>query len=133
MIPRKYRLKKDRDFDILFEKGEYVSSELTGVKFLSIEQADIGEYSDTDLKIAFVVSTKVSKKAVERNRKKRQMREVLKKFLDQNKIKKGYILAIIARKKILDKDYKDIKLDIEQNLIKAGLLNENSQKNNTNT
>lgn len=133
MIPRRYRLKKDRDFDILFEKGEYVSRELTGVKFLNIEQADIVEYSDTDLKVAFVVSTKVSKKAVERNRKKRQMREVLKNFLDQNKIKKGYIFAVIARKKILDKDYKDIKLDIEQNLIKAGLLNENSQKNNTNT
>lgn len=126
MIPKKYRLKQDKDFDILFEKGKYISGKFTGLKYLKISSAEVDRYDKNDLKIAFIVSTKVSKKAVERNRKKRQMRESVKELLDQEKIKKGYLLAIIAKKEILDRKFSEIKLGIEDNFKQADLIYEDS-------
>ncbi len=73
-LNKKNRLKKKRDLESVFKKGKAVKG-----SFLSIK------YKKTEIGIprfGFIVSTKVSKKAVERNRIKRILSETAWKAVD---------------------------------------------------
>lgn len=65
--------------------------------------------SGSDVKI--IVSLKVSKKAVVRNKIRRRIREILK-----PKDLSGYDLVVITNKDILDKDFQEIKKMIDARL-----------------
>lgn len=123
MLPGKYRLKKGRNFELLFDNGRYIKKEGLSLKYCSVEE--VGEIKDrfgcNELKVGFVVGTKVSKKATVRNKKKRQMREVVRELIKQNKIKNGNIMVFVASKETVDSSYKDIKKDVEFLLKKADL------------
>ena len=72
-------------------------------------------------KVGFVVSKKVHKRAVKRNRLKRLMRESYRLLLKENKLgnsQKYLSLIFVASSKALDKDFKSIKLNIEKMLEK---------------
>ena len=75
-----------------------------------------------DLKIGFVVGLKVSKSAVKRNRLKRQMREVVRLLLQENKIRRGSMMLFIAKKEMLQKEYQEIEKNIIQALLNARVL-----------
>ena len=124
MLKPKNRLRKMKDFDILFKEGKFVGGQLFTLKIWKIEPDKYSrrKYEDGELRIGFVVGLKVSKKAVQRNRIKRQMREIVRLLLKENKIKKGYHMAIIAKPEILESDYKVIETDINNVLAKAGVL-----------
>ncbi len=124
MIPRKYRLKKMKDFEILFKEGRFVGADLVTAKVWKIdsEKYPRRKYSVEDLKIGFVVGLKVSKSAVKRNRLKRQMREVVRLLLKEEKIKKGFMVAVIAKKEMIGKEYEDIEKNILHVLKRAKLL-----------
>jgi len=124
MLPRENRLKHDRDFKTIFTNGRFVSGSLVNGQIWKIdpEKYSRRKYSSEDLKIGFVVSKKLSKSAVIRNRIKRQMREVVRLFIQKNRLKTGYFLLISAKKEILDKEYKEIEKSIEQLLKRVGLL-----------
>ena len=62
-LPQKNRLKKKRDFDAVFKKGKAVNGIFLFVKFRKSESG-ISRFG-------FVVSSKVAKKAVTRNRIRR--------------------------------------------------------------
>ena len=70
MLPRENRLKLDRDFKILFTEGKFVSGSLMNAKIWKInpEKYPKRNYSLEDLKIGVVVSKKLSKSAVIRNK-----------------------------------------------------------------
>jgi len=70
-LPTKYRLIKDKDFDRVFKEGKTVKSSFLFIKFLN----------SSSLKVGIAVSSKVYKKANERNRVKRIISEELKKIL----------------------------------------------------
>jgi ribonuclease P protein component len=94
MLPKEFRLHKDKDIKRLAKIGQTF--------FLPEFIVKYQKQSNQDLKIGFVVSTKVDKRAVVRNKLKRQMREAMHNKLKD--IKKGYFLLIIAKKKALDLD-----------------------------
>lgn len=124
MIPRQYRLKHMKDFDILFKEGHFVNGDLVTLKIwkLDLDKYPKRNYSSDDLKIGFVVGKKVSKSAVKRNRIKRQMREVARLMLKEDKLKSSFTLALIAKPLILGKKYEEIRSDIENVLKKSGAL-----------
>lgn len=124
MIPKEYRLKSMKDFEILFKEGWFVSGELFTAKVWMIDREVYPKrkYEVEDLKIGFVVGLKVSKSAVKRNRLKRQMREVVRLAIQNKKIKKGFMVAIIAKPNALGKEYEEIEKDIVNVLGKARLL-----------
>ena len=63
MLPRENRLKRDKDFQTLFKSGQGVYGSICGAKW---------QKNKLNLaRIAVVVGTKVSKKAVVRNRLRR--------------------------------------------------------------
>jgi ribonuclease P protein component len=124
MLPKQYRLKHMKDFEILFKEGWFFGGELVTAKVWRVvpEKYPRRDYTQNDLKIGFVVGKKVSKSAVKRNRIKRKMREVVRLLLKEKKIKSGYMIAIVAKPLILAKKYEEIEKDITLVLRRAGVL-----------
>ncbi len=114
MIQKKHRLKKERNFDILFKEGEYISGEGIDIKYWQIDTEQYPDrFNQKELKIGFVVSTDISNKAIVRNKKKRQMREATRKLLKNEEFKQGYLIALIANKDILSMEFEEIYSSIE--------------------
>lgn len=112
MLPKQNRLKKYKDFQKLFKKGKSLKEDFIAIKF---------NHNNLPLsRFAIIVSTKVSKKAVKRNRIKRQIREIVRLLLKEEKIKPGFDAAIIPDSKILGKEYKEIEKKIKLCLEKIG-------------
>jgi len=124
MLPSLYRLTRMKDFEILFKQGRFVGTELLTLKIWRIEpnQYPRRKYHRDDLKIGFVVSTKIEKRAVGRNRLKRQMREVVRLLLKEKKIKAGYMMAFLTKKEMIGKTYQEIEKEIIFVLRKAKVL-----------
>ena len=87
-LNKKNRLKKKKDFEAVFKKGKAVRSVFLFVRYLG---NNLGFP-----RIAFVVSSKVSKKAVVRNRFRRIIAEAVSKNLKD--IQSADIIVIADRK-----------------------------------
>lgn len=111
MLAKQYRLKKNKDFELTFKKGEALDGRFLFLK-LRINNLEISRFG-------FVIGKKVSKKSTVRNKIKRRLRESIKKRLDD--IKPGFDVIIVAKEEIVDKDYHDIGMEVEKLLKKAGL------------
>ena len=96
-------LKKKKDFDRAY-KGKTIAGKLI---FLKVYKNNLNVS-----RFGFVVSSKISKKAIIRNRIKRRLREVIKNFKP-----KGFDIIITVKSEIVDKTYQEIKSDFE-NVIK---------------
>ncbi|MFW6130438.1 MAG: ribonuclease P protein component [Atribacterota bacterium] len=107
MLPRKNRLKKNNDFRSVFKNGNTVNGELF---FLKLKRNNLGIN-----RFGFVIGTQISKKATVRNKIKRRLTEAIKQNLD--KVKSGFDIIIIAKPKVIDKNYSEIKQRID-NLFK---------------
>ncbi len=112
MLPKENRLTKSRDFDAVYKKGRFFGTKFFGLKYM--------ENGLAATRAGFVVSTKISKSAVKRNRLKRQMREVFRLNLD--KIKPGMDISIITKPGAAGMEYNDIERDLLFALKKAGLF-----------
>ena len=124
MLPPKYRLRKMKDWGILFKEGRFVGGQFLTVKLWRIEPEKYPkrDYSTNSLKIGFAVGLKISKSAVKRNKIKRQLREVVRLLLKENKLKEGYFVGVLAKPAILGKDYQEIEEDLEKVLFGARIL-----------
>jgi ribonuclease P protein component len=105
-------LSKKKDFESIFKNGVFFSG--PGMS-LRAKKNDLA-YS----RFAVVTSLKVSKKAVERNRLRRQITEVLRKRFDR--IGKGFDAVFIVKKDLLEKKYGQIETEVEKILKKARIL-----------
>lgn len=123
MLQRQNRLKKKVDFDTVYERGRFVRGTYITMKVWHVVP-DIypkRAYSKCDLKIAFVVSKKVHKSAVKRNRVKRQMREAVRLLVKEGKLRKGNMVILMASPEIIDVSYELIAEDI-QKVFKGGKI-----------
>ena len=120
MLPKENRLSKIRDFNLLFKHGVYVSGQFLDLKLLKLNK--IMDYLPKkedpvlfihQLLIGISVGIKISKKAVLRNKIKRQIREVLRLALQKNEIMPGYYLLFIAKKDIVGKKYSEIEKGVK--------------------
>lgn len=99
MLPKINRLTKNKEFDNVFKRGRSSFDKITGVKFVA---NNLGIN-----RIGILVSFKVSKKAVERNKIKRRIREIVRAELKN--LKNGLDIVIIALPDIKNKTFKEIK------------------------
>ena len=96
MLQRKHRLTKSKDIQNTSARGRSFFSPNFVVKFKALETGPS--------RIAVVVSNYVSKKAVERNRIKRLIRESVRINLD--KLKTGdYVIIVRPKAKIADETF----------------------------
>lgn len=112
MLPAEYRLKLERDIKTLMACGKSVFGLLVGMKFRK-NALHVSRF-------AIVAGVKVSKKAVERNRLKRQMRAIVEEVLPG--IAPGFDVILFAKKEALGKSFDELRAQILQSLKKARLL-----------
>ncbi len=112
MLPKKYRLKKRKEIEFVFKKGETVQDTFLKVK--------VAKRKDDCLKVAFIAPVGVFKKAVSRNKVKRLMSEAFKPHLEN--IPKGISIIFIAKEKILKKSVFELEKIIERNISKFNVL-----------
>lgn len=112
MLDKKHRLRLEKDIKTLFTKGKGVFGICVGIKY---KKNNLDES-----RFAVVVGTKVSKKAVERNKLKRQIRAIIRNNIDG--FVSGYDIVFIGKKESLNKDTKELEKQILNVLKKTDLL-----------
>ena len=113
MLPKQHRLTKRKDFEKIWKKGKSFFLKELGFKILknNLDHSKFG----------FIVSTKIAKKAVIRNKIKRRLREIIHKRLSQ--IKSSFDCIIVTRPGIEKLNYQEMEEKMEGILRKTGLIN----------
>jgi ribonuclease P protein component len=111
MIPKENRLRTKADFAHLFKKGQIFHSK--GIS------AKVGQNKLGLTRLGFVISTKVHKKAVRRNKVRRRLRTIFGRRLEV--LKPGLDIAILARKEVLEMGFKELEAAAERLIQKAEL------------
>jgi len=112
MLDKKFRLRKQKDFEKMFTDGTYFSEHFVSLKVLK-----------NDLivsRFGFIVSNKVSKSAALRNRAKRRLRECIR--IVQDRVKGGFDCLFISKKGIVERGFAEISADVEKLLKRSGIL-----------
>jgi ribonuclease P protein component len=111
MLPRKARLRKREDFNLVYKKGKLFSVKILKLFILS---------KDESLqRCGFSISKKISKKAVVRNKIKRRLSHAFREEYIQ--LKDNIDLVFVAKPEIVDQDFKYIKKSVKSLLEKAKL------------
>ncbi|MFA5936087.1 MAG: ribonuclease P protein component [Patescibacteria group bacterium] len=104
MLEKTHRLTQKRHFEKLANQGRSVFGPFVTMRVRSV--ADAGP------RIAFITSTKVFKRAVDRNRVKRRLRAILRMFLPT--IPKALHLLFVVKPEALKANTADLKMEIER-------------------
>lgn len=111
-LPKQNRLKKRKDFEEVFKKGKTLHGDFLFIKY---------NYGTTNIsRFGIVVSAKVAKKAVLRNRIRRILSETIRGQL-KTKQQKFYDVVIFI-KKTIPEDLNSVKNDLLTTLRKAKII-----------
>ena len=103
MLPKDYRLKKRSAFSATYRTGKSLHKDGITV-FIGKEKTN-----DSPARIGFVVSKKIHKRAVKRNRIKRLMRESYRLLIKEGSVSEKYLsLIFVASSKLLGKNFKEV-------------------------
>jgi ribonuclease P protein component len=116
MLPKANRLTKKKDFERVFRRGKRLKDKFLTIKILG-NNLNVSRFG-------FIVSKKISKKAVLRNKIKRRLRESVLPKLSQ--IRQGVDVAVIAGPGIGEKNFGEIEEISNKILEKAGILRNRS-------
>lgn len=112
MFKKESRLSKNNDFDKVFKEGKGVFSGFLGIKIIK----NCFKYN----RFGVLVGTKVSKKAVDRNKIKRRIRESIKKI--ESDLLVGYDIVITTSPGILNKEFSEIDSFLKKGLKRLKLF-----------
>jgi len=112
MLKKVNRILKKKEFDNVFQNGKSAYFKILGIKAV--------KNGKPESRFGVIISTKVSKKATNRNRIKRQIREIIRKNLD--KIEKGYDFIIIVLPQIKEADFTLIKEILISTMLRLRLI-----------
>jgi len=112
MLPKKNRIKKEKDFETVFKNSKSLRNDLIVFKITN-NKAETNRFG-------FVVSKKISKSAVVRNRVKRRLAEAIRSMIGG--MKKGVDLVLIALPGIEKENFSEVKKAVEEALTKAKLV-----------
>ncbi len=104
MFPKKQRITKKSDFDLIYKKGSTCYSSFLMAKHLK------NDYNFQ--RFAVIVSTKISNKATVRNLLKRRLRELLKEFKSNLPTKSD--IVIYTKKGVQDLSFQELKKEFQK-------------------
>jgi len=112
MLAKINRLKKRKDFELIFKKGKKFKEDFLVLKIIknNLNQSRFG----------FIVGKKISKKATLRNKIKRRLRGLVR--IKLGKIKKGFDVILIAKEGLENKDFWEIEEIINKLFNKAKII-----------
>ncbi|MEN9226425.1 MAG: ribonuclease P protein component [Thermostichus sp. HHBFW_bins_43] len=113
MLPARHRLRDRRAFQALYQEGQRRSSSSLTVLFRPGEPGIPSQ-------VGLVISRKVSKSAVRRNRLRRRLREILRPLCPR--LKTGYRLLLIPKASLLTYSWQELSAEVHRLLQKADLL-----------
>lgn len=111
MLARKARLRKNREFDLVYKTGKSYSDKKLKLYILP--------NSLPEQRCGFSISKKVSKKAVERNKLKRRLSFIFRK--ESKKILNSIDIIFVARTELINLSFSEIEKTVKNLLNKAGL------------
>lgn len=112
MLAKRYRLHFDKDIQQVLKKGKIVFGPFFNLKILS-NKLDVSRF-------CIIISTKISKKAVVRNKAKRQLNSIIQKYLP--KIKPDYDIVILTKPAVTVTEFKELEKGFTSLLQKIKLL-----------
>lgn len=113
MLAKKYRLTGTKDYSRVQNEGKVFQSNSFGVAYL--ERGDEGPS-----RFGFVVSTKIAKEAVDRNRHKRVMSEAVR--IDSIKLNVGYDVVFLAKTTISKISTSELMKEVCSSLKNIGII-----------
>jgi ribonuclease P protein component len=113
MLAKKHRLTGKSLLEEIKTKGNLYQKDSFGIVVLRQKKPGPSRF-------AFIVSTKISKKAVDRNKITRRLREAVKKSL--GKVSDGYDVLFLAKGKIKDKEGSQLVKEVAEIFREAGLI-----------
>lgn len=111
MLPKENRLKRKKDIENVWKHGK---SQRFNSLLLKAVKNNLAK-----TRFAFIVSVKVAKKAVKRNKLKRRLREIIRKKLPQ--IKPGFDVIISALVGLTEKNFQQLEEIVDKLLEKTAL------------
>ena len=111
MLEKKNRINLDKEFDRVFKTGQSFYAKVFGLKTIDTNLENI--------RFGLLVGLKVSKKAVIRNKIKRQIRSIISQEIPL--LKEGKDVVIVVLPPILDKKFEEIEKLLKNGLAKLGL------------
>lgn len=111
MLAKRFRLDK-KEFTFLKERGRKISTPFFSLLW--------GRGRGEGPRFGFVVSKKIDKRAVVRNKIKRRLAQALLSSL--SKIRPEVWLIFLAKKSLREKNFKEIRKEIDRVLKREGLL-----------
>lgn len=106
-------IKKKQDFNSVYRRGKLIKNRDFLIRYLKNEK-----YTN---RLGVVISKKVSKKAVYRNKLRRQIKEYF--SHKNNELKQGYDILVTAKPTCFGQDYQTIKKSLDYLLKKVDLIN----------
>lgn len=113
MLPKENRLTKKTDFTQVSKRGEVIQSKNFGLAYFRAN-------NNKAPKFGFIVSNKISKKAVDRNKVKRVLRQVVRELVGD--VKNGLLFVLLVKKSILGASQDELKRELEGKLRQIGAL-----------
>ncbi len=113
MFAKKYRLTGRSVLEEVKKEGSLYQADSFGI--LVRKGAE-----DRPSRFAFIVSTKISKTAVDRNKAKRRLREAVRQNIE--KVVNGYDVIFLAKKKTLERRSEEITSEVEKVFRESGLI-----------
>lgn len=120
-LPSQHRLKRRWDFQSVYQQGIRRSSRHLIIRALPVAENSANQPIET--KIGISISRKVSKKAVVRNRIKRQIRSAFRYLLP--KISSPWLIVVIVKPEAQECNYEHFLRELEQLLIRAEIIHGN--------
>jgi ribonuclease P protein component len=113
MLAKKYKLTGTKDYTNVQEHGSVYQSKNFGVAFLKREDENPSRYG-------FIVSTKIAKEAVERNRVRRILSDAVR--INTIGLVPGYDVVFLAKTSIIRVSTVDLMKEVVSALKGAGLM-----------
>jgi len=113
MLARKFRLTEKSDFERIQNEGKVFQSANFGIGILKRGDTNVSRFG-------FIVSTKIAKDAVDRNRFKRAMSEAVRTSMVD--IEKGFDVVFLAKTSIIRVPTEKIMKEVCISLRESGLL-----------
>jgi ribonuclease P protein component len=117
MLPKHHRLRHRRDFSTVYQNGVRRNSFALGLRAYSCRQSGTDPLPS---RIGVSISQKVSKRAVVRNRIKRQLRAIVRQLLPH--FEPGWDVIIVVYPNALQCDYAEFLQQLKQLLTQAEII-----------
>ena len=125
VLPKTHRLKRREDFNAVYQNGRrFRSSHFTLLVLVNSPNRDVASSKPLPSRFGISISQKVSKRAVVRNRIKRQIRAILREFLPYLQAERRLVISV--RPNAVGCEYQEFLRELRKLLMQAEVLDGHS-------